>query len=216
MGVISDEMSVSSESSEEEQVLLIMPGNKRGRPRKERPLVDRTKRRVDADTFYHRQNAKLHILPRILKTDLRWCYPGMYSNVMNSLNPTMVRSFFMRFCAADCSVADYVPSVLFGAPLSSAEGVQATAAFIAKVLDGIPDATGKRLESRIVRRSGQSTSSVVMTSRLLGTMMLPVKQGGGQGQVVLKTIKIDADVSTVLHLTADHRIQQIVFTAKLN
>lgn len=173
------------------------------------PAID-TSTATPSLTYYQRRKIRLNILPRILKKDIRRDYSVMYVNAMNSGNGPLIAKFFLTYGIGDCQAVDYVATKIGGTMVRRDKGLQEVSRAFQFVVEEMPDIVGRLVESRIVRRADQSTSSVVITSLVHATKIMRSPEDNS----VLISLSFEFTSITTFHLDASHRIVEVISNCK--
>lgn len=162
-------------------------------------------------TYYQRRKIRLNILPRILKKDIRRDYPLMYINAMNSGDGSLIAKFFLTYGVGDCQAVDYVPVKLGGSVARRNIGLQEVCRAFQFVVEEMPDIVGRLMESRIVRRVDQDTSSVVITSQVHATKIMPSPEDSS----MVISLSFEFTSITTFLLDDSRRIVEVISNCKL-
>lgn len=139
---------------------------------------------------------RVHLIPRILKRDIRRDFPTMIINVYNSNDTELVRKFFRTYSVGSCHMNSY------------AETEEVTSEFIRR-LDGLekilgvlfvsmlscPDSIVRLLDARIKQHLDREGSQLIMTGRVQGTRIK---------EFVVETLDEDQKVNHVPLRVWDH------------
>eukprot|EP01039_Chlorochromonas_danica_P002290 gene2290-2509_t len=136
--------------------------------RKEQSLIRREKRKQLKAYLAERYRCTF---TRILKQDFRRQFADMHSNTMNSLSVSLIFQFFYTFCDINCQMINCMP-VYFGRPSTSIYGRDNIAELMSLANRDKPDAVGKRISCRIIRRLNEEGCEVEILSHFTCTKII--------------------------------------------
>lgn len=127
-------------------------------------------------------NVKLMNELRIVKRDIRRRYIGMYNNVMNVHDHSLLLSFLRDLCTPSCSFTVRLPHNHRGSHVW--RGVQEIFLQMAHSQLRIPDGVQQLGDGRIHVSLGKPGSRIISSVSFRGTLMFKSRQGG-EGEVEL-------------------------------
>eukprot|EP01031_Cornospumella_fuschlensis_P023451 gene23451-28450_t len=153
----------------------MMTGNARKRVRgssPKRPSEDRLKKR----NFIIRRNKMTPLeravedrqfldryrftFSRLVSSDIRRLYSIMYTNVLNSGDPMLVRQFFRQFTVSRVQFFNYMASQVYNLPPILLTDQKAVEDVYVSFLDPKVDATTRLLETKVIRHYDTRTSDL--------------------------------------------------------
>lgn len=113
-------------------------------------------------------------LPRILKRDIRRDYPGMYVNVLNSLDVNLMSQFFEQFATPTLTFSRYLPQAhRHNIAISrSINGVHSIASGIHEEIKDFPDFMLQIQDVKIYQKQNVSGCKIIIQSLMNGTMLI--------------------------------------------
>lgn len=200
-----------------------MPENTRKRSRVKKSTEDRLKKRC----FIIRRNQMTameramedkqfldryrYTFSRLVYTDIRRSYAQMYTNVLNSGDPALVRQFFGHFTVSRVQFLNYMANQVYNLPPIILTDQQSVAEVYVSFLDPKADATTRLLESQVIRHYDTKTSDLSFLVRFTAHHVdHSVASGGGGGGVQVSAVdfycKSTFSLNAVNQITSIHLV----------
>lgn len=186
------------------------------------------------DTYYYRQKMKIPSFPRIMKHDIRREYASLLIKAINSTDLESILSFTEQHCLPHCLLTDHIRENVCRGEVSYVKGAEHIGRLLFRSVEAFPDMVCRAQGSRIVRRSNEEHSDVVIYAVFQGNRACraidtsannPVhsfsagedKQiDGSKSNAVKRKNDVDILITATLQLDEHFLIEAITLTAVNN